>query len=108
VPFPGQADHIWNAALSYDKGGFSGRVSLNFNDSFITSISDNENFDIYTDQRYQLDVNVSQKINKKLTLFVEFVNLTNDPRVDYRFRRNFPTNFESYGWSARFGLNFKL
>ena len=31
----GQATHVFNTALSYEKGGFSGQVSLNYNDPFV-------------------------------------------------------------------------
>ncbi len=108
VPFIGQANHVWNAALSYDKGGFSGRVALNYNDSSLLSFNSDPTQDFFLDERYQLDVNASQKINKNLTLFAEFVNLLNDPNVEFQFLRNQVTNYEIYGWSARFGLNYKL
>jgi outer membrane receptor protein involved in Fe transport len=108
VRFEGQADHIWNLAMSYDKKAFSFRATLNYNGSFITALSDDPFQDIFTDERYQLDINTSYRFNKKLTVFAEFVNLTNQKRVEYQFTRNNPTNIESYGWSARFGLNFKL
>lgn len=108
VRFPGQADHIWNAALYFDKGGFSIRGSLNFNGGFLTSVSSDPRFDFFTDDRYQLDVNASYEINKNLTLFTEFVNLTDARRIEYQLDRSHPFNIEGYGWSARFGMNFKF
>ncbi len=108
VPFIGQSDHIWNAALSYDKGGFSSRVALNYNSKSILSFSDDPSQDFFVDERYQLDINASQKINDHLTVFAEFVNLTNDPNVEYQSIRSQVTNYEIYDWSARFGVNFKF
>ncbi len=108
VPFIGQANHAWNAAISYDKGGFSSRVALNYNDSSLLSFNSDPTQDFFLDERYQLDVNASQKINKNLTIFAEFVNLLNDPNVEYQFLRNQVTNYEIYGWSTRFGLNYKF
>ncbi|MEM1338690.1 MAG: TonB-dependent receptor [Bacteroidota bacterium] len=108
VDFPGQADHTWNAAISYDRGGFSSRVSLNFNGSSLFSPANTPELDFFLEERYQLDVNASQKITDNLTVFVEFVNLTNDPVITYQAVRDQVVNYEIYDWSARFGVNFKF
>ncbi|MGB5820376.1 MAG: TonB-dependent receptor [Saonia sp.] len=108
VPFVGQADHTWNAAISYDKGGFSSRASLNFNGSSLLAASDDPGLDFFLEERYQLDINASQKINDNLTVFAEFVNLTNDPRLEFQTIRSQIVNYEIYDWSARFGINFKF
>ncbi|MEM9867791.1 MAG: TonB-dependent receptor, partial [Bacteroidota bacterium] len=108
VPFVGQADNIWNAALSYDLGGFSARASLNYNGRSLLSFSDDPEQDFFLEERYQLDVNASQKISDNLTVFVEFVNLTNEPNLEFQSVRSQVTNYEIYDWSARFGLNFKF
>ncbi len=108
VNFPGQADHTWNAALSYDKGGFSSRVSLNYNGSSLFSPANTPDLDFFLEERYQLDINASQEITDNLTLFVEFINLTNDPVVTYQSIRSQVVNYEIYDWSARFGVNFKF
>ena len=108
VPFVGQADHVWNAAISFDRGGFSSRISLNYNGSSLLSFADDPELDFFLDERYQLDINASQKITDQLTIFAEFVNLTNDPNVQYQSVRSQVVNYELYSWSARFGINFKF
>ena len=108
IPFIGQADHTWNAALSYDKGGFSARASLNYNGRSLTSFATTSDFDFFLEERYQLDVNASQKITDNLTFFIEFINLTNEPVVEFQTIRSQVTNYEIYDWSARFGINFKF
>ncbi|PRX56288.1 TonB-dependent receptor [Flagellimonas meridianipacifica] len=108
VSFVGQADNTWNAALSYDLGGFSARASLNYNGRSLLSFSDDPEQDFFLEERYQLDVNASQKISDNLTVFVEFVNLTNEPNLEFQSVRSQVTNYEIYDWSARFGLNFKF
>lgn len=108
VSFIGQADNIWNAALSYDLGGFSARASLNFNGRSLLSFSDDPEQDFFLEERYQLDINASQKITDNLTVFAEFVNLTNEPNLEFQSIRSQVTNYEIYDWSARFGLNFKF
>ncbi|MEL6483550.1 MAG: TonB-dependent receptor, partial [Bacteroidota bacterium] len=108
VSFVGQADNVWNAALSYDLGGFSARASLNYNGRSLLSFSDDPEQDFFLEERYQLDINASQKINDNLTIFAEFVNLTNEPNLEFQSVRSQVTNYEIYDWSARFGINFKF
>ncbi len=108
IPFIGQADHTWNAALYYDKKKFSARLSLNYNDKSLLSFSDNSEFDFFLEERYQLDGNASYKINKHFTVFVEMQNLLDDPVIQFQNIRDQVTNYELYGWSGRFGVNFKF
>ncbi|MEN1785374.1 MAG: TonB-dependent receptor [Bacteroidota bacterium] len=108
VSFVGQADNVWNAALSYDLGGFSARASLNYNGRSLLSFSNDPAQDFFLEERYQLDINASQKISENLTIFAEFVNLTNEPNLEFQSVRSQITNYEIYDWSARFGLNFKF
>ncbi len=108
VPFIGQADNLWNAALYYDKGGFTGRVSLNYNGKSLLSFTDQPDLDFFVEERYQMDVNVSQKIMKGLTVFAEFVNLLDEPAIEYQGIRSRVTNYESYGWFSRFGINYNF
>ena len=64
--------------------------------------------DFILEERYQLDINASQTITDNLTLFVELINLTNDPVITYQAIREQVVNYEIYDWSARFGVNFKF
>ncbi|MBP2831448.1 TonB-dependent receptor [Aquimarina sp. U1-2] len=108
IPFVGQAEHTYNAALYYDKKGFSARLSLNYNDSSIDSFTQDPMFDRFLDERYQLDGNASYKINDYFTVFVELQNLLDDPVVLYEEVRERVLNYERYGWTGRLGVNFKF
>lgn len=109
VRFPGQSSHVWNAALTYDRGGFSARASLNYNSSFILRITDDPTFDDYVDSRLQLDINVSQSfLDRKMRVYCELINLTNQPRREYRGVTTLPINLEFYSWWMRLGVSYRL
>lgn len=110
LPFIGQADHTWNAALYYDSKKFSIRASLNYNDQSPTSYDVRQiaNQDRFLVERYQLDANASYKVTDNFTLFIEAQNLTDEPVIEYQAARENVSNYEIYGISARFGLNFKF
>ncbi len=105
---PGQALHTGNAALSWDYKGFSLKGSLNYNGSYIYSVASTQNDDIIQDERFQLDVNLSQRISKKISIYAEFVNLTNSPSIRYQGDSSQISRIAYFGWSSRFGVTFRL
>lgn len=105
---PGQAMHTANAALSWDYRGFSSKASLNYNGSFINSVASTENDDIIQAERFQLDLNLSQRINKNFSIYAEFMNLTNSPSIRYQGNSNQISRIAYFGWSTRFGITYRL
>lgn len=108
VPFVGQADHTWNAALYYDKGKFSIRGSLNYNGAAFGSYDVGEFFDIIQEERYQLDVNASYNFTDKLSVFLEAQNVLDAPALEYIGSRSRLFDNRLFGAFARIGLNFKF
>ena len=92
----GQAEHVGNLALSYEKAGFSGRVSLNYNGNAIFAVGDEPATDQYVDDHMQLDLSVQQKLTNKLALMLELINLTNEPYRVYEGTSNRPLQEEYY------------
>jgi TonB-dependent receptor len=80
----GQADHAFNTALSYERGGFSGQVSFNLRDSYVDEYGDEEAEDVYVGSRHQIDFSASYDVHTSGTIYVELLNLTNQPFVLYQ------------------------
>jgi TonB-dependent receptor len=99
---PGQSEHVGNAALFYEKYGFSARVALNYQSHCIVQlINALDHFgNVYVDDHLQLDCSASQKISKNVTAVVEFKNLTNAPKKLYLLNPQHTTQMEYYGWSG--------
>lgn len=108
VPFVGQADHTWNAALYYDKGKFSIRGSLNYNGDAFGSFDVGEFFDIILEERYQLDINASYSFTDKLSIFMEAQNILDAPALEYIGNRERLLENRIFGSVARLGLKFKF
>lgn len=104
VSLPGQAENVANFALSYEKGGFTSRVSLNYAGSFIDEIREASASDRYYDERFQLDASASQELAKGLTLFAEAINLTNAPLRYYNGESDRPEQQEFYSWWGNVGI----
>lgn len=103
---PGQSRHLGNVALTYEKGGFSGRVALNFHGKYISEVGETAANDVYYDNHRQLDLAASQRVSGGLRLYVEVNNLTNEPLRYYEGVPDRPVQEEYYRWWGMVGLKW--
>lgn len=108
ISLPGQARHTWNAMLGYDYKGFSSRISVNYNGSFLNTVAGTINDDIIQAERMQVDFNINQRLTKRLKVYAEFVNITNAPAIRYQGVPERISRIAYFGWWTRFGLSYKL
>ncbi len=103
-PLPGQTDHTGNAALSYEKGGFSGRVALNFIGDYLFEPGLSLITDSFKDDHMQVDVTLSQKIGR-VRLFVNLLNVNKS--TNREFWGSGKANWEEfYSWWGWGGIRF--
>ncbi|UCH63958.1 MAG: TonB-dependent receptor [Fidelibacterota bacterium] len=109
VSLPGQAGQVGNLAISYEKFGFQGRLSMNYSDAYITEIGDDADHDEYDDAHLQVDFSSSYEIIPgKLQAYFEALNLTNAPLRCYIGVPERPLQREFYSWWVHAGLKFQL
>jgi TonB-dependent receptor len=105
---PGQSGDVANFALSYEKYGFQGRVSLAYFGKYIFAVGDNSDEDIYYDENLRIDFTASQRITRYLQAYLQFVNLNNTPLRFYIGDTKRPIQREFYSWWTQFGLKVTL
>jgi TonB-dependent receptor len=107
---PGQAGDVGNLALSYEWGKFSTRLSLFYQDSYMLEVSDDPtgNEDQFRDRHFQVDISAFYKIIPQLDIFAEFVNIGNEPKVEYFGITDRPIQQEYYSWWMRAGLRVSM
>src|SRR5262245_21190724 len=101
---PGQSKHVGNVAASYEKGGFDGRVSVNFHGSYIDTVGADATQDRFYDTNSQLDVTLMQKVARNARVYVNLLNM-NDALL--RYYQGVPDRVqqeEHYHWWLEFGL----
>lgn len=108
IRLPGQAKHVGNFSLGYDKGRFNIRVSANFNGEYLSELGDEAAEDFYVKDRVQLDATATVVVNKKLRFFAEFLNLTNQPFEVYQGAKDRYVHREFYSWWTRVGLKLNF
>lgn len=105
VELPRQIPHVLNTALTYERGGFYGMVSYNYQSTYLYQISTsqvaNHRSHLFpTNDRYmrwqdRLDVTARYQLNENLQLFADVRNLTNSPQLwydggpEYHYRSSF-------------------
>jgi TonB-dependent receptor len=101
---PGQAKHVGNIAVWYERYGFSGRVSANYHGKFLDAVGSTAATDVFYDAHTQVDVTLSQAITKRFRVFADFLNLTNTPLRYYQQSWDRVIQEESYHWWCMFGI----
>jgi TonB-dependent receptor len=101
---PGQSRHVGNLAASYERFGFSGRVSVNFHGSYVDQIGATNLLDRFYDQAKQADVSLSQKVTRNLRVYLDALNLNGALLRYYQGVPNRPLQEEHYNWWLNFGV----
>lgn len=108
IQLPGQAEHTLNAAIFYDGPKFFARLTTNYQDAFLVELGPDADLDVYYDAALRLDLTMNYKLNSKLTLFNDWINLTNEPLRYYIGDEGVVQQQEFYSWWTRAGLRLNL
>ncbi len=105
---PGQAADVGNIGLSYEKYGLTTRLSLNYNAEVLYQVGVNPDYDRYNAKRTNLDLTVVYKVLPNLSVYGDWVNITNQPDKEYYGVTSRPRLSNYLGTSMRAGVKFEL
>jgi TonB-dependent receptor len=112
IEFIGQSKHLGNVALTFERAGFFVRAALNFRSARLREdepLGSDAAADRWVDDFKQFDVTASYRLSARWEIYGEALNLTDEPfRVHFAKNGTRLTQFEEYGWSANFGVRWKL
>src|SRR5690606_3844524 len=100
----GQSKSVYNLALSYERGPFSAQLSANYHDAYAEEYAGAAYEDVFVDDHFQLDLSASTRLSQRSTIFLELVNLTNEPFTAYQGTRARPVQMEYYERWGRLGV----
>ncbi len=109
LPFFLQPDHIGNAALYFERSGFEARLAWSYRSEYLDEVGGDLNEDIYVASHSQLDFKTSYAIGDSWTVFLEVINITDEP-LRYLSGDGFGRLAENevYGWNALLGVQVDL
>lgn len=115
ITIPGQSKHVATGILGYEKGPFDLRFAATYRDAYLDELSlqEDENgvdIDRIVDDHLQFDISAKYRVTDQFQLFTEFKNINNEPFVAFVRSPAYGklnSQYEEYGWSAKFGVSFK-
>lgn len=108
IRLPGQATHVGNVSLAFERKKVSLRAALNFNGEYLSEVGGVPAEDLYVSNRMQLDLSGSYTIHPKIRVFAEVLNVTNQPFETYQGNSDTYVQREFYSWWSRVGVKFNL
>ncbi|GAB2899320.1 TonB-dependent receptor [Microbulbifer echini] len=108
VPISRQADLLHNFSIYYDDGAFSIRLAQNHKGEYIEEHGASKNGDQYYGAYTSLDMSANYTLSDSLVVFVEALNLTNEPLTYYIGNENRPKQLEYYGVRGQFGFRYSF
>ncbi|UYQ91931.1 TonB-dependent receptor [Chitinophaga horti] len=107
---PNQSKNIFNAILFYERNGVMVRLAGNYRGKSLETINQQlgPDFYIWTDKNFTLDASATASITKRMKVFVELNNLTNEPLRTYMGDKRRITMLESYGLRGQAGLRWDI
>jgi len=103
----GQADKIANLTLGYEKGGFSGRISMIYQGNALRSIAQAKENDGMDDEFIRWDLVIQQKIYKGLKFIAQVNNITDQEEKALIRYKEYTTRRESFGRTVDLGIQFE-
>ncbi|WP_439510847.1 TonB-dependent receptor [Marinimicrobium koreense] len=106
IPLPGQSDHIASFALGYEKHGFNIRVAAAYRSEFFEETDDASDpmFDRYQDNHLQVDITSKYRINDMAQVYMNLVNINDEPLYAYWGSSEFNSQYEEYGPTIEAGV----
>lgn len=108
---PNQAKNLFNAILYYENSKVMIRLAGNFRGKSVESINQNlgPDFYIWSDKNFTIDFSASYDISKKVKLFVELNNLSNESLRQYMGdNKKRITSQEWYGGRGQMGVRWQI
>jgi TonB-dependent receptor len=104
---PEQPETVYNAQLWWEKYGFTARVAMNFIDEFVRTSGGLTAFSV-NNKATRWDASVSYRVNRRLTLYVEGRNLSEEVTSWYATTPNRPEDYTFTGAIYTGGIKFRF
>lgn len=109
INLPRLSDTIANVIVGYDKYGLDLRAALSYRSEYLDEIdTGGPGIDRFIDERFQLDLTAKYNITDQFQITAEVANITDEPFEAYLADgdRKLLSQYEEYGYTARFGARF--
>ncbi|MDQ8204897.1 TonB-dependent receptor [Pelagicoccus sp. SDUM812003] len=106
LPFIKQSEMVGNIALTYEKERIFLRLAASWRDEYLDEIGAEPIEDRYMQDHMQLDLTTSYQITPQLSVFANWLNITDEPLHAAWGETGRLSQLEEYGWSANTGIRW--
>jgi TonB-dependent receptor len=99
-----QAELISNVSIGYEKDGFSGRISMIYQDKTFTGLNTDASLDAFGIGNTRFDLAIKQKITKNIKAYFNWNNFTNTAEGSFIGNSDRPSSEDYYGYTADIGV----
>lgn len=104
---PQQPKRVYNAQVYWEKYGFTARVAVNYTDEFVREVGGLAGA-VTNNDATRWDAQVSYRITRNFTVFVDGKNITREMKRWYDTTPNRPEELEYSGWNGAAGVRFRF
>lgn len=106
VRLPRQSDTLGNVSIGYQNPRLSLRLAASYRDDFLDEIGDldDPSTDRYAKDHLQLDFTSSLRVSDHYQVYLNAVNLNDEPFYAYFSDRRFASQYEEYGPTFELGV----
>jgi len=104
---PSQPKRVYNAQVYWEKYGFTARVAMNYIDEFVREVGGLTGA-VTNNDATRWDAQLSYRVSRHFTVFVEGKNLTKELKRWYDDTPNRPEELELGGWNGAAGVKFRF
>ncbi|MFZ5483624.1 MAG: TonB-dependent receptor [Pseudomonadota bacterium] len=106
IPLPSQSDLTLNLTLGYEQGPWSLRLAANHKSKYLLEVADldDADTDLYVDGQTQYDFAAHYKVNKRMRVTFEALNLSDEHYYVYAGKESLNAQYESYGRTYKLTL----
>jgi TonB-dependent receptor len=110
IALPRQSRNVANLILGYEYGPLDLRAAVSWRDRYLDVIDEGgPGIDRFVTDHTQIDLSAKYNFTPNFQGFVDFKNINNEPYVAVvrPGGRDLNAQFEEYGWSAVFGVQYR-
>jgi len=109
TPVQGQPKQTLAASIFYQIGGFDAAISYARNASFLTDLNDDPDLSLDQGKFARIDARIAYTFANGLRVFVEGVNLNDEPTSEFQGgRSNWNTEYEYVGRTYYLGVGYRF
>jgi TonB-dependent receptor len=112
IRLPETSDNVLNAVIGYERNQWSLRFAATYRAEYLDEIAftGDASEDRWVDAHTQFDISARYNVSDNLQVFLDLINLTDEPFVAYQTGplRNRLLQYEEYSWTGKLGFRMNF